>query len=103
MLRIKRRPKVTGDHRLTTIETRLASMEAMLKQLLKAPATDRASYSVEEVAEMLGKAPFTVREWCRDGRINASKRAEKRGGTEMWSISAQEVTRYQNDGLLPTR
>ena len=31
-------------------------------------------YSTGDVAQILGKAEFTVREWCRLGRIKAAKR-----------------------------
>ena len=62
-----------------------------------APA--RTSYSVEEVAALIDRRPFTVREWCRGGRIEATKRQEKRGGVELWAISAGEVERYRNEGL----
>jgi transposase len=55
---------------------------------------------VEEAASMLGKSSYTVREWCRHGQVNAAKRAERRGGAALWSISAEEVKRYKNEGLL---
>src|SRR5438105_363411 len=31
----------------------------------------KEAYTVEEAAEKLGKAAFTVREWCRQERIHA--------------------------------
>ena len=49
----------------------------------------------------MGKTAYTVREWCREGRINARKRAERRGGAELWNISADEVSRIKDEGLLP--
>jgi excisionase family DNA binding protein len=61
----------------------------------------REWYTVDEVAELLGKRPYTVREWCREGRINARKRPERRGGAELWNISAAEVARYRDEGILP--
>jgi excisionase family DNA binding protein len=61
----------------------------------------RAWYSVDEVAALLSKSRYTVREWCRNGQIKAAKRAERRGAAALWSISAEEVTRYRNEGLLP--
>lgn len=82
----------------------LSEMNTKLDQLfglLTGPREDRQSYTVEEVAEKVGKRPYTVREWCREGRINATKRVERRGGAELWSISAAELTRYRNEGLLP--
>jgi hypothetical protein len=66
------------------------------------PREHRECYSVKEFAELVHKAPYTVRQWCLEGRINATKRMERRGGTELWSISAAELFRYWNEGLLPS-
>ena len=57
-------------------------------------------YSTAEVAKILGKRPFTVRQWCREGRINAHKRDCGRGNEGEWEISADEIERYRNHGLL---
>lgn len=35
-------------------------------------------YATAEVAELLGRAEFTVREWCRLGRVLAEKRLRTR-------------------------
>lgn len=58
-------------------------------------------YTVSEVAETLGRAEFTVREWCRIGRVYASKRACGRGPTQEWIIADTEIDRIRNEGLLP--
>jgi hypothetical protein len=75
-------------------------MIIQIHEMLASPKVSREWYSVEEGAELLHKKPYTVREWCRQGRLNARKRTEKRGGAELWSISADEITRYKNEGLL---
>ena len=83
----------------------LADQRVMLAEILERianPPEAREWYSVDEVAAMFGKSSYTVREWCRHGQINAVKRTERRGGAALWSISAQEVSRYRNDGLLPS-
>jgi excisionase family DNA binding protein len=85
------------------LTARLSGIEAMLAQILEflaAPKVARECFTVEEVAVMLNKSLYTVREWCREGRINATKRLEKRGGSELWSISVDEVERYRNEGLM---
>jgi predicted site-specific integrase-resolvase len=58
-------------------------------------------FSTDEVAAALGKAPFTVREWCRHRRIRAKKRKSGRGNAKEWMISADELKRVQDEGLLP--
>ena len=58
-------------------------------------------YSTAEVAEILDRAEFTVREWCRLGRIWAEKRASGRGRSKEWMISYEELQRIRNEGLLP--
>jgi hypothetical protein len=60
-------------------------------------------YATEEFARLVGKAEFTVREWCRLGRIHAEKRQSGRGAHSSWVISHQELLRYQRDGLLPEK
>jgi hypothetical protein len=92
------------DPRQLGLEQRLERIEAILLELLghaKNPAEIRSNYTIEEVSEILGVTPNTIRIWCRHGRINAKKRSEKRGGVELWSISAAEITRYRDEGLLP--
>ncbi|NLX98249.1 MAG: helix-turn-helix domain-containing protein [Rhodopirellula sp.] len=59
--------------------------------------------STDEVAELLGKAKFTVREWARRGRIKAEKRRSGRGKYQSWVISHDELNRIQREGLLPER
>ena len=58
------------------------------------------SYSTAAVAEILGKSEFTVREWCRLGRINAQKRECGRGKAGEWQISNDELERIKAHGLL---
>ncbi len=81
---------------------KLEHLEAMLAVLV-GRATVREWYSTDEFAQMVGKAEFTVREWCRHGRIHAEKRTSGRGAFPAWVISHQELLRYQREGLLPLR
>ena len=83
-----------------TVEERLERIEAMLVVLVERQQV-REWYSVEEFAQVLGKAEFTVREWCRLRRIQAEKRLSGRGAFPAWCISHQELLRYQREGLLP--
>ena len=79
--------------RLTKIETLLASLVEQ--------RTIKEWYSTAEVATLLGKAEFTVREWCRLGRVHAEKKKSGRGVAGEWIVSHAELTRIRNEGLLP--
>ena len=84
------------------IEQRLERIEQSLRRLLS-ERIEQEYYSTRDVAEILGKADFTVREWCRHARINAEKRASGRGRSKEWMISDHELRRLQSEGLLPIR
>ena len=73
-----------------------AKLDALVEQ--KQP---QDGYSTSDVARILHKAEFTVREWCRLGRVNAQKRSCGRGNTREWMISHTELQRIQSEGLLP--
>lgn len=85
-----------------TLEQRLEKIEAMLVELVERQQV-REWYSVEEFARIVGRATFTVRAWARDGRIRASKKLSGRASFASWSISHDELRRYQQEGLLPSR
>lgn len=79
---------------------KLSTIEATLAEL-RSQQTIRDWYSTDEVAKLLGKAEFTVREWCRLGRVRAEKRGSGRGAFKAWVISHVELQRLERDGLLP--
>ncbi len=88
---------------LLSIDDRLSRFEPMvaeLHQIAKESTPVKEWYSVGEVSGILGKAEFTVREWCRLGRVNASKRDCGRGKSQEWIVSLEELKRIQNEGLL---
>ena len=82
------------------ILAKLERIESALQHLVRERVV-KDYYTPAEVAEKLGKAEFTVREWCRQGRIWAEKRQCGRGASREWIISNEELTRIQNEGLLP--
>ena len=87
---------------LAEFSERLSRIEAALDGS-NGPKFEREWYTVAEAADVLEKAPFTVREWCRHDRINAMKRNTGRGRALEWMISHQEIERIINKGLLPSR
>ncbi len=83
-----------------TVEERLDKIEELLLVLVERQQV-RDWYTTEQVAQLVKKAEFTVREWCRLGRIRAEKRHSGRGAHPAWVVSHQELLRYQREGLLP--
>jgi hypothetical protein len=85
-----------------TLEQRLENIEAMLAVLVERQQV-REWYSAEEFARIVGRAAFTVREWCRNARINADKKESGRGAHASWTIPQSELLRFQREGLLRVR
>jgi hypothetical protein len=85
-----------------TVEERLEKIESLLTLLVECQQA-REWYSTDEIAVIVGKSEFTVRQWCRLGRIQAQKRKSGRGAFPAWCISHQELVRYQREGLLDRR
>ena len=85
---------------ITLLVERLDRIESVLSVLLE-QKTVKDWYSTDEVAKILGKAEFTVREWCRNTRIRAEKKGSGRGKYQSWVVSHAELLRFQREGLLP--
>lgn len=79
---------------------RLDSIGSKLTALVEREVV-REWYTTEEFARHVGKAEFTVRAWCRNGRVEARKRTSGRGATPAWVVSHEELLRYQREGLRP--
>jgi hypothetical protein len=74
-----------------------------VRDLLVTQRTVKDFYTTAEVAALIGKAEFTVREYCRLGRVRGEKLACGRGKHQAWVVSHEELTRYRNEGLRPIR
>jgi excisionase family DNA binding protein len=86
--------------RLDRLEKQQTEAQSCLARLTS-QRTIKEFYTVKEVAEMLGKAEYTVREWCRLGRLAVRKLPGGRGNEGEWRIPQKELDRYQAEGLLP--
>ena len=73
-----------------TVDTRLDKIEALLVVLVERQ-TVREWYTTQEFARAVGKAAFTVREFCRLGRLRAGKRQSGRGAHPQWVLSHAEL------------
>jgi hypothetical protein len=92
--------KIMTTEELNDLTVRLNRIEQALDLLVQQRAI-KEWYSTAEVAKILGKAEFTVREWCRLGRVKAEKKKCGRGVASEWIVSHAELTRVRNEGLLP--
>jgi excisionase family DNA binding protein len=81
---------------------RVDRIEAKLEDLVTQKAV-KEWYTVPEAAALLNREKFTVREWCRLGRVRAEKMEAGRGPASEWLIPHAELVRYRNEGLLPER
>ncbi|CAN5345302.1 hypothetical protein BH10PLA2_BH10PLA2_09430 [soil metagenome] len=80
-----------GSEQIETLLERMGRIEAVLCSLVQERHT-KERYTTAEVANLIGKADYTVREWCRQRRVDADKKENGRG----WLISHVELTRIRN-------
>ena len=78
--------------RLDRIEETLAALVA--RQAVK------EWYSTDEVSKHLGRAEFTVREWCRLGRVRAKRRAAGAASTSRGSSPTRSCSAVPAGGAL---
>jgi hypothetical protein len=81
---------------------RLQRIEITLRALTEQQQIQKW-YDTATAGKILGKAAYSVREWCRLGRVRAEKRACGRGTSKEWMISHEELMRIKAEGLLPLR
>lgn len=98
---------VSGEpaEQLKGMYIRVLKIEVMLERLVEQRHA-AGDYTIAEFARAVGRSEYTVREWCRQSRINARKiSGAKRGPQEEWRIPRSEFERYRDEGLLtpPTR
>lgn len=82
------------------IQQQLDRIEAALNSLME-QQTVQEFYTTDELAKLLHRDPWTVREWCRLGRVNSQKKQSGRGKFQAWVISHEELLRIKREGLLP--
>lgn len=86
------------------ISRRLDAIEEVLVKVEKRLGRKRPPnriYTADDVAAILDKSSWTVRQWCRQGRIRAERRNTKRGKGREWIVTEEELCRYEREGLLP--
>jgi hypothetical protein len=81
---------------LDDLRERLERMEGVLGLLVE-QRTAKEWYTTAEVAQIIGKGEYTVREYCRKGQVKAEKAANGRG----WLISHAALTHLRNLGPTP--
>jgi hypothetical protein len=79
---------------------RLDRVETAIRTLAEGGAA-KEWYTTAEVARTLGRAEYTVREWCRTGRVLARKKPCGRGKGGEWLVGRGELERVRNEGLRP--
>jgi hypothetical protein len=95
---VPERDSIAG--RIDSLAASLVRIEAAVNSLVE-QRIPRTWYSTAEAAQVLGRAVFTIREWCRLRRVHAEKRRCGRGRSREWMIAHAELLRIQDEGLLP--
>lgn len=90
-----------GFEDIAARQERIESLLTEIREGIEAAPSKKEYYTTAEAAELLGKACFTVRQWCRLRRVNAEKTHAGRGIDAEWRISHREIERIRNEGLLP--
>lgn len=85
---------------LADIEGRLGRIEAAIRKLTEAQP-QKEHYCTREFSRLVRLAPYTVREYCRQGRLRATHTRTGRGNRAEYRIPHSELLRYQSEGLLP--
>jgi hypothetical protein len=81
------------------LRERLERIEAMLAVLVERQQ-GQGWYTTRQFGHAVGKSEFTIREYCRLGRLKAEKRQSGRGAYPQWVLSHAELLRFQREGLL---
>ncbi len=79
----------------------ILELQHQILERLRAERPSQQWYSPKELARLIGRKPATICGWCRSGRLVARKRPLGRGDKLEWEISADELRRYREHGLLP--
>lgn len=57
----------------------------------------RTHYTVAEFAKVTGWSEYSVREWCKSGKIKADKTKERHGAYATWRIPHSERVRFTRE------
>jgi hypothetical protein len=88
----------TEQESITLLRAILERLTRLEKQV--SVSTAKENYTVEEAAERLGRAKWTVRQWCNLGQARANRiRGSGRKGE--WRIAHDELGRLHNEGPSP--
>jgi hypothetical protein len=90
-----------SDDELRAALAKAQALQEEIRDLLISQRAVKDWYTTAEVAKHLKRAEYTVREWCRQGRIRAKKKPCGRGKGGEWLVSHEELMRLTNEGLLP--
>jgi excisionase family DNA binding protein len=82
------------DRRLEAVEQTLCDLNVAQRE-----AGGMEWLSTAEIAAVVKRSEFTVRQWCAKGRL----RGEKTDNGREWRVQRAELLRYRKEGLLPVR
>jgi hypothetical protein len=81
------------------LEQQQVQLDRIEKSL--ALSVEKETYTTDEVAQRVGRAEWTVRQWCNKGQVKGAKKVHGRGRQGEWRIPREELLRLQNEGPMP--
>lgn len=80
------------------IETLVRGQSRILDLLTGRCDQAKEWFTPTEFAEAIGRSPYTIRSWLKQGRVNGRKRPVGRGSRFEWEIHRSELEYYKNHG-----
>jgi len=88
---------MTDQVLLDLLHDMLQRLDRIERRMNEPPAPPKKEWSPDEIAKKIGRAPFTVREWCRLNRVPS--RSDAKGRRWIADAIAQKIVAY--GGLPP--
>ena len=91
---------ITSEEDRNRFELLLRNFERLVKRI-EAAQSEQKWFTVSEAAGLLEKSPYTIREYIKQGRLNAVKHCrdglpDGAGGKGEWRISRDEIERFRS-------
>jgi hypothetical protein len=92
--------------RVTALQGQMTALQDQMTRFEQARQNaepEPPALTVAEAAARVNRSKFTVREWCRLGRIHCKRATSRRGPYAEYRIPVESIRYYKDHGLLPLK